>query len=55
MAEGADGTDVAAIYIYCHMVRTPLGIGYMALLGFGAKYVTGRMGGEWSGVPLGLF
>ena len=32
-SEGADGTDVAAIYIYCHMVRTPC----MALWGFGAK------------------
>ena len=45
----ADGTDMAAIYIYCQMVRTPLGIGYMALLGFGANCVTGWMD-EWSGV-----
>ena len=36
MADGADGTDMAAIYIYFHMVRTPLGTGYMALFGFQA-------------------
>ena len=34
-ADGADGADVAAIY--CEIVRTPLGIGFMALWGFGAK------------------
>ena len=42
-AEGAGWTGVAAIYIYCEMVRTPLGIGYMALIGgFGAKCLS-----EW--------
>ena len=31
------------LYIYCEIVRTPLGIGFMALWGFGAKSVTGWM------------
>ena len=39
-AEGVGWTGVAAIY--CEMVRTPLGIGYMALGGFGAKCLS-----EW--------
>ena len=29
------------LYIYSHMVRTPLGIGYMAFGGFGVKYLSG--------------
>ena len=29
------------LYIYSHMVRTPLGISYMAFWGFGAKYLSG--------------
>ena len=46
MAEGADGTDMAAAAAgYCHMVRTPLGIGYMALWGFQAKCQTGWLSG----------
>ena len=36
------------LHIYCHMVRTPLGIGYMALWGFGAKCLTGWVM-EWMG------
>ena len=28
---------ISLLYIYCHMVRTPLGIGYMAFWGFQAK------------------
>ena len=27
--------------VYSHMVRTPLGISYMAFWGFGAKYLSG--------------
>ena len=31
-----------------------MGIGYMAIWGFGAKYLTGWMG-EWSGYPLDCY
>ena len=48
--KGIEGADLAAIYIYSHIVSTPLGIGYMALLGFGAKCVGGVDGVECSGV-----
>ena len=39
--EGVEGADVAAIYTYSHMVRAPLGIGYIALWGLGAKFLSG--------------
>ena len=45
--KGYEGYDVAAIYIYCHMVRTPLGIGYMALWGFDSKSEVGWLGNGW--------
>ena len=32
---------ILLLYIYCHMVRTPLGKGYMAFWGFRAKCRTG--------------
>ena len=39
--KGVEGVDVAAIYTYSHMVRAPLGIGYIALWGLGAKCLSG--------------
>ena len=43
VAEGADMTDVAFILILSYGLNT-MGIGYMALWVFGAKYVSGQDG-----------
>ena len=55
VVEGAHGAEglrwLLYIFIYCEMVRTPFGIGYIALWGFGAKCGLDRRM-EW--IPLRL-
>ena len=51
-AEGAEEDEGAAIYILLDGYDT-MGIGYIALWGFGAKSGTGWM--EWSGYPLDCY
>ena len=51
-AEGAEEDEGAAIYILLDGYDT-MGIGYIALWGFGAKSGTGWSG--WSGYPLDCY
>ena len=54
-AEGAEEDEGAAIYILLDGYDT-MGIGYIALWGFGAKSGTGWMEWmEWSGYPLDCY
>ena len=50
-AEGAEEDEGAAMYILLDGYDT-IGIGYIALWGFGAKSGTGWSGLEWTGYPL---
>ena len=52
-AEGAEEDEGAAIYILLDGYDT-MGIGYIALWGFGAKSGTGWVM-EWSGYPLDCY
>ena len=51
-AEGAEEDEGAAMYILLDGYDT-MGIGYIALWGFGAKCLSGV--GEWSGYPLDCY
>ena len=52
--KGDDEAELAATHILSYGQNT-MGIGYMALWGFGAKCRTGLDEAEWSGYPLDCY